>query len=105
MGSIQVNTTDMSYDYQTSLPAYQEGPQGKDYCRQVVLLTIQKLGICNDRQIADHIGWPINRVTPRRGELVDSGQVVRAMRGPDPLSNRTVNFWTIAKKWTQTSLF
>lgn len=32
----------------------------------------------NDREIADKLGWTINRVTPRRGELCDMGKVVDA---------------------------
>jgi hypothetical protein len=95
----------MAYDYETSLPAYQEGVQGKDYCRQVVLLTIRKLGVCNDRQISEHLGWPINRITPRRGELVDSGQIIRAKRDIDPVTNRTVNWWQVTRPWMQLSLF
>lgn len=95
----------MSYDYQTSLLAYKESPESKDYCRQVVFLTIRRLGICNDRQIAAHIGWPINRVTPRRGELVIQGQVISAGKRVDPDTGRTVNYWQMAIKFTQMTLF
>ena len=30
-----------------------------------------------DRDVANFLGWPINFVTPRRGELVTAGRVVR----------------------------
>lgn len=95
----------MPYDRTTSLPAFQEAPQGKDYCRQVVLLTIRKLGVCSDREIAQHLGWPINRITPRRGELVTQGRVYRAKVDTDPATNRTVNFWAEAREFRQLRLF
>lgn len=31
-----------------------------------------------DKQIGDHLAWPINEVTPRRGELVKMGLVKKA---------------------------
>ena len=95
----------MAYDHQTSLPAYKENPDGKDYCRQVVLLTVRKLGMCNDRQISEHLGWPINRITPRRGELVEAGLIIRVKRDLDPVTKRTVNWWMECKQWTQLPLF
>ena len=85
--------TTTGYDKETSLPAYQEAKQTVDYCRQQVFLTVRKLGVCTDKMISEKLGWPINRVTPRRGELVDNQLVESAYKGPDPVSNRTVNFW------------
>jgi hypothetical protein len=83
----------MGYDYKTSLPAYNEAKQTSDYCRQKVFFTIKKLGACTDKMIADSLGWPINRVTPRRGELVTNGLIINAGKMLDEKSNRTVNFW------------
>lgn len=84
----------MPYDHKTSGVAYHEVPkESRDYCRQQVLIAIKKLQPCTDRQISEYLNWPINRVTPRRGELVDSGVVVLSMKEPDPLTGRTVNFW------------
>ena len=44
--------------------------------RRLVLQAIAALckqqGSCCDKQIADYLGWPINRVTPRRGELLQT---------------------------------
>lgn len=94
-----------NYDYATSLPAYHGNQKGKDHCRQVVLTTIRALGVCNDRQISEHLKWPINRITPRRGELLDAGLIVRAKRDVDPATNRTVNWWTEAKKYRQLTIF
>lgn len=87
----------MSYDYQSSLPAYKE--LGKDRCRQLVFQAISNIGACNDRQIADHLNWPINRVTPRRGELVQTGHVVQFRKQCDPETGRTVSYWIENKKY------
>lgn len=85
----------MPYDLKSSLPAYQENKEGKDFCRQIVFTTIRKLGPCNDRQVAEFLNWPINRVTPRRGELVEAGLIIQDRKDKDPLSNRLVSFWRI----------
>jgi hypothetical protein len=95
----------MGYDYDTSLPAYNENPNGKDYCRQMVLITIRKLGVCNDRQIAEQLQWPINRITPRRGELVESGQVMSSGKRLDPQTGRHVNYWQVSVRFAQMTLF
>lgn len=81
------------YDFDTSRPAYEEAKKTVDYCRQMVFLTIRKLGVCTDKQIAAALGWEINRITPRRNELVENKLVESAYKIPDPISNRKVNFW------------
>ena len=83
----------MGYDYQSSYTAYKEAPERKDYARQMVFIAICKLAPCNDRQIAEHLGWPINRVTPRRGELVEEGKIIQERKATDPATNRTVSWW------------
>jgi hypothetical protein len=86
----------MIYDFISSLPAYKE--LGKDKCRQLVYLAIQEIGSCNDKQVAKHLNWPINRVTPRRGELVESGLVLQEKKQQDPESGRTVSYWIVNHK-------
>lgn len=81
----------MSYDYQSSLPAYKE--LGKDKCRSIVFNAICILGICNDRQISEYLKWPINRVTPRRGELVQADHIIQYKKQIDPETGRTVSYW------------
>ena len=97
----------MPYDFQTSYPAFQENKKGKDACRQMVFIAIRKLKECNDKMIAEYLGWPINRITPRRGELVISGLVECA--GKRKSGERTVNWWREKKvttdKYTQPDLF
>lgn len=61
----------------TSLSAYDGLRDFGDKQRRVLDAVVQ-LGVACDRQIADHLGWTINRVTPRRGELVEAGIVVSA---------------------------
>ena len=95
----------MPYDVVSSLPAYKEGKEKKDYCREVILLTIKKLGVANDRQISEHLSWAINRVTPRRGELVENGLVVQDKKEVDPVTNRTVSYWRVKTSNWQPKLF
>ncbi len=82
------------YDFETSLPAYKEAKETNiDFCRQQVFIAIRKLGICTDKQIAEKLNWPINRVTPRRNELVKSALVELKYKHPDKDSGRTVCHW------------
>jgi hypothetical protein len=83
------------YDFETSLPAYQVAKENINDKQKIVFNTIKKLGVCSDHQIADFLGWAINRVTPRRGELYDTGKIIRAFRGKDFETGRTVSFWKI----------
>jgi len=91
------------YDYISSLPAYKE--QGKDYCRQQVFTAIRKLQPCNDRMISDYLKWAINRVTCRRGELVECGLIEMKCKAKDPETNRTVSYWQEKQVFSQQSLF
>jgi hypothetical protein len=83
------------YDRQTSLPAYQEAKENIKTKQQTVLDAIICLGVCCDHQIAEYLGWAINRVTPRRKELVEAGRVECAYKGKDFETGRTVNFWQV----------
>lgn len=85
------------YDYTTSLPAYKEAQHNINDKQQQVLEAIKKMGICSDHQIADYLGWQINRVTPRRGELLKNGWIEFNYVGKDFETNRTVNFWSPKK--------
>lgn len=85
----------MTYDYQTSYPAFKE--PGKCESREKVLSAIRALGICNDKGIAEFLKWPINRVTPRRGELEIAGKIESAGKRKNS-EGRTVNFWRVPKQ-------
>lgn len=79
----------------TSLAAYDSVALG---ARQAeVLEAITELGECTDAEIADHLGWTINRVTPRRGELEEAGLVVRTAVKAGP-TGRKVSVWRLTPR-------
>ena len=94
----------MSYDYTCSLPPYKEKTDIA-YCNEIVLTVIKNFAPITDKQISQKLGWEINRVNPRRNELVTSGKVVCAFKQPDPVSKRTVNWWAIKSETIQQKLF
>lgn len=64
--------------------------------RQKTVLTVLRAAtrpVCN-QELAVHLGWPINTVTPRVKELVDMGLAVEADRRVYRLTNRRVIHWT-----------
>ena len=95
----------MSYQYQTSLPAYHEAKEGLNDKQQKVYTAINEIGICNDRMITEYLGWPINTVTPRRGELLTLGKIRELKKDKDPLTNRTTSWWVVTKIIQQAKLF
>ncbi|MGH6879471.1 hypothetical protein [Hypericibacter sp.] len=56
----------------------------------------------SDQQIADHLQWQINRVTPRRGELVERELVALARLGANT-NGYQVSYWRLVQ--TQMDLF
>lgn len=54
-------------------------------------LEARRFKVC-DGDIAAELGWEINRVTPRRGELVDLGLIEKGGTKKNR-RNRTVNWW------------
>jgi len=87
----------MSYDFISSKPAFDSNKQGKDYCRQMVFIA--------DRELSEHLQWPINRITPRRGELVTGGLIVMDRKDTDPQTGRTVSYWKVKPVNFQPKLF
>lgn len=57
-----------------------------------VLGALRELGEASDQEIAEHLGWTINRVTPRRGELEIRGLVMRR-RLKRGRTGRKVSVW------------
>lgn len=68
-----------------------------------VMRAIDTLGECSDVEIAEHLGWPINCVTGRRGELVERNLVVRARLKEGP-SGRMVGVWRPKKQQLEMAL-
>ena len=78
---------------QTSILAYRSLTKDKlNEKQQEVLEKIEDLFPICDRQIAESLGWGINRVTPRRGELLTKGKIIEAYTGVD-ITGRKVTFW------------
>ena len=76
---------------QTSLMAYSEVKRVVGVRQQLVLSAILSLGVATDKQLAKFLQWPINCVTPRRGELVKLGRVKEL--GTVDQDGRSVMVW------------
>lgn len=76
---------------ENSIQAYESVKLPK--ARQAVLDAITSLQQATDREIADHLGWPINRVTGRRGELVKAG-FIEKVGNKTSASGRPTAIWT-----------
>lgn len=77
---------------QTSLDAYFSLSDSRSEKRKTVYRAIQELGECSDQDISTRLGWPINCVTGRRGELVESGMVEQAGTKKNGFG-RSMNTW------------
>lgn len=76
---------------QTSLFAYNSIQNKLGENQKKVYAVIKVFGVLCDQEIAIALGWSINRVTPRRGELVKKGIVIK--QGTKQYNNRLVNIW------------
>lgn len=78
----------------TSAAAYHDVKKKLGDKQKVVRDTIYKAKrpVCN-QEIAQHLGQPINTVTPRVNELVKLGEVVEAFKAIYPVTNRKVIYW------------
>ena len=88
----------MGYDYDISLPVYEQVKAGNiQTSKAKVYEAICALGPCTDRMIAIKLGWEINRVTPRRGELLSAGKIRLMKKDFCPIGGKRVNWWVNAK--------
>lgn len=62
--------------------------------QQQVIDALRALGEASDQAIADQLGWPINCVTPRRGELAEMNLVALARLGRNA-RGRKVQIWRL----------
>lgn len=58
-----------------------------------VFCAISILGECNNQELARHLGWEINRITPRVYELRGKGLVTESRREKDVVTGRLTNYW------------
>jgi DNA-binding MarR family transcriptional regulator len=66
--------------------------------QQAVMAALLERGEATDQDLAMHLGWPINCVTPRRGELVEAGLVERSRVVKSPLTMRPVSVWRLVNR-------
>ena len=81
---------------QTSLLAYLDAKENIGSKQQTILNVIKDIGPCSDVQIAEHLGYEINRVTPRRGELFKMLRIEEAGKVKNKF-NRLVMTWKVCK--------
>jgi len=79
----------------TSKAAFKKIAKELSTKRGKVFQAILELDNCCDFQIAEHLHWPINCVTNRRGELVKMGYVADNGIGTGPPCSNDVHFWQI----------
>lgn len=77
---------------QTSLFAFQSLNDLGSKQREVYE-AIKQLGEACDLDVAFFLGWPINRVTGRRNELMKAGVIYESKVARTPRTNRTVTYW------------
>jgi DNA-binding MarR family transcriptional regulator len=76
---------------QTSLMAYFEAKPKINRNQQIVFDALEEIYPATNKQIAKHLGWEINSVTPRILELRAKRKVVKAYQDLD--GGRVANFW------------
>ena len=65
--------------------------------QKAVYEAIKVLGLVSDRKISQFLGWPINTVTPRRGELAKIGVIEKCGTDWDAATNRPVILWGVLR--------
>lgn len=89
----------------TSFMAYKTIIEGLSKRRGKVFQAILELGRACDYEIAEYLHWPINCVTPRRGELKSMGYIEQACEKPCPPVGNVACVWKIidaepaSKEW------
>ena len=82
---------------QTSLDAYfSHTKTDLNRNQKMVLEALEDIAPACNRQIAEHMKWPINSITPRILELRTKGYVVSAYIGQD-VSGRKAVYWTLKR--------
>lgn len=81
----------------TSKEAY-ENIQNLSEKRKDVFGAIKALKTCCDVDIAEYLGWPINRVTGRRNELEKLDLIESVGKKLSKHSNVAVYHWKISKR-------
>lgn len=77
---------------QTSILAYRTIQKDLAPKQQLVFEAIEDIFPATDKQLAEHLNWPINTVTPRRGELYKKQKIQIAFTHKDQ-SGRLATYW------------
>jgi hypothetical protein len=77
----------------TSLHAYALATQNLGKKQKEVLDTLRFFPDATNAEIAARLGWPINRVTPRMGELRTQGLVLEAGKRMCKMTGGTAHAW------------
>lgn len=79
----------------TSLSAYQDAKKHLNEHQRMVLDFIRLSGEVCDKDVSEGLGWPINCVTNRRGELLMAERIKDVGKRKDPRTGRSVHYWAI----------
>jgi len=80
----------------TSLDSFRELPQEVlATCREKVFDKLSEIGPASNKQVAEALGWSINRETPRMMELRKRGRVACAGKRYDAKSRRWERVWEV----------
>jgi predicted HTH transcriptional regulator len=77
----------------TSLEAFFAIHKSLTRLEHIVLKAIRSQPNVTDRELSHMLDWSINRITPRRGELVEKGMVEEAGRRKCRIGAREVMSW------------
>ncbi len=80
----------------TSLWAYAQATQNLGAKQKEVLDALRLFPDATNAEIARALSWPVNRVTPRTGELIKMGLVIKVMRRTCKATNGTA--WSLKAK-------
>lgn len=82
----------------TSAKAYYSVLQTLGYKQEMVYLKLKELGDATNNEIAQAMGLPINRITPRVHELRKLGVVQEAFRRPCKVTGMSAIAWELVRK-------
>lgn len=77
----------------TSLHAYALASQHLGKTQKAVLDALRFFPDATNAEIADYMDWPVNRITPRMGELRKQGLVLDAGRRRCKVTGSTAHAW------------
>ena len=85
----------MTYDYQTSLDAWLNVQEKLGRRQREVLIALHHLKEATNMEIANYLGWSINRVTPRVLELREMGLVTQSKIRKCRITGNNARAWKL----------